>query len=76
MAVTLGRLGKSLIKTLVWFHLKAPAAQIYRALCYENILPNLINQSSSFHIFVQHEKSVNTMLDCCAAKLLAREERG
>ena len=43
---------------------------------YANILPNLTNQNSSFHIFVRHEKSVNTVLDNCAAQLLAREESG
>ncbi|XP_065061735.1 ornithine decarboxylase-like isoform X4 [Rhopilema esculentum] len=41
----------------------ARAAQICRALGYANILPNLTNQNSSYHIFVRHEKSVNTMLD-------------
>ena len=35
----------------------ACAAQICRAPCYANVLPNLTNQYSSFHIFVRHEKS-------------------
>ena len=52
------------------------AAQICSAHCNANILPNLTNQNSSFHILVRHGRSVNTMLDYYAEQLLAREESG